>query len=987
VRSWPEAGVADGGAGGGGEEDVLGRPAALVAAAAGDWGGMIAAGGAGGLTAPDAAGVCAAAVAVVSAPAPVLARLGDSLTAAVAAGVQPPLLFLAASRAWPASSAPAVVASAAAVVRLVADATLAAGGSVDAVDDATGCTALHAAAAAGDDACVAELLAAGASPLATTAGGLSALHFAVAARAPRVLHRLVAAVNTPPAILPAGWLPLPQFAAAQGSADCLAVLHALGAPASVADAGEWTAAGVAAFFGVLPPGGTAMEGIDTGGATWLAGDNSGAGAAATPRTASAAATSSRAGTRPAVGMMAPTAVEVHVRLGMEGTVPSTREQPPLLLPAETVAAAGGAATVLVQAVTRGEGGREEVAYTARVPLVRERLGWTTPPGVGGSLVYYRAPVGGAAPAPYPAMVFPTARLEDLAFMLRLLPVPSHAVPYAATLARARGLDTYGEVGSTPDCVAAVDATPPLATLLVSALYLTGSMTGAAGAGAAAASALAPLAGQLMLPLALASPVPFAAAVASLRYQTIQGYAPLTPIPPAPTPNGMLPPAHSPTYWAASHIFGHRGSGADNAAVVPATSSSTPGMSLMGGGGAAAAAAAAAAATTTEVTGTVRHTHIQENTIWSLAAGGAAGAEYVEFDVMLSRDGVPVIHHDWGLRLPGASRIRMPVTHLSAAQFTRLPAQVMTNDVVTRESTVAAEADDGLASRAEALARSRTLSSAGTASAGTALAGGVDSAAAGANTRRLAALGLDAVVAPADKAGAAAAAGVARDYSLGMRDGLGTLYDVLTRVPTDTGANVEVKYPTAAEAAAYGLRQPERNFFADRILDVVYAAAGDRRIMFSTFDPDMAVVLARKQLRYPVFLLTEAGTPPAPLPDARMNSLASAVAFATAPAVGLFGIVTDVTPLLTAPRMVAAVQHDARLALATYGRANNDPAVVALQVAAAVGAVIVDHVSAVVASLRHPAAATTSTSDSVVVAAAAAVDAGADAAPAVSTAAS
>jgi len=112
------------------------------------------------------------------------------------------------------------------------------------------------------------------------------------------------------------------------------------------------------------------------------------------------------------------------------------------------------------------------------------------------------------------------------------------------------------------------------------------------------------------------------------------------------------------------------------------------------------------------------------------------------------------------------------------------------------------------------------------------------------------------------------------------------------------------------------------------------------------------LLARKQARYPVFLLTEVGRHSTPLADVRALSLAAAAQWATE--ASLFGVVTDVRPLLVAPRLAGDVQWGrgatAPLVLATYGRSNNEVPVVAMQLAAGVGAVIVDHVHHVVAGL-------------------------------------
>jgi glycerophosphoryl diester phosphodiesterase len=192
------------------------------------------------------------------------------------------------------------------------------------------------------------------------------------------------------------------------------------------------------------------------------------------------------------------------------------------------------------------------------------------------------------------------------------------------------------------------------------------------------------------------------------------------------------------------------------------------------------------------------------------------------------------------------------------------------------------------------------------------------------------------------------------FYFGLRDTFTTLADLLRRMPASVGFNAEIKYPTAEEAAMLGLRPLERNAYVDRILDVVLGqgGAGSRPLMFSSFDPDVCLLLARKQAAHPVFMLTEGGTADPPFTDPRCNSLAAAVAFARG--AGLFGIVTHAAPLLAAPSLIRLVQEEAGLVLCSYGRVNNDIEAVLLQQRAGIGAVIVDHVAHVTRTLRASA---------------------------------
>ena len=55
-------------------------------------------------------------------------------------------------------------------------------------------------------------------------------------------------------------------------------------------------------------------------------------------------------------------------------------------------------------------------------------------------------------------------------------------------------------------------------------------------------------------------------------------------------------------------------------------------------------------------GGYRRTHIKENTIFAFTQAKAFGADYVEFDVQLTKDKIPIIYHDFlfpvsGFRIP------------------------------------------------------------------------------------------------------------------------------------------------------------------------------------------------------------------------------------------------------------------------------------------------------------------------------------------------
>ena len=506
-----------------------------------------------------------------------------------------------------------------------------------------------------------------------------------------------------------------------------------------------------------------------------------------------------------------------------------------------------------------------------------------------------------------------------------------------------------------------------------------------------------MAGILAVPIYSVADAAEPCGVITLQYVVITPYRPPPLLKPLPfsSPHGSL-------------IIGHRGSGADNAAVV-----ALPALSRNGSDGVCTRGAESMR---------IRRSHYGENTLASFCAASAAGADAVEFDVQLTRDGVPVIHHDWGAVVclaaapPSASpcTLRVPIGHMTLEEFKHLRPQFMTNGPETNEGARAKRADAAVAAAVAHVQCDGGVSTkrtdAITAAAAALPSSRSSSSFAGHSTHS----------APSDLSNTAAF-----DSPGGLSDhSFCTLAEALAIIPGHTGFNIEMKYPSADEERAYGLRHIERNEYVDRVLDCVFGhyskhsrrvdndsrkghpitsttatnyhtgALEARSIMFSSFDPDVCWILARKQSVFPVFFLTEGGTNDDPCADFRCNTLDAAVAFALE--AGLRGVVTDVTPLVADPSLIAKIQslplvagrrssgvdsqrcfppdasgasgstqptdsdaarpRDAAdaggttLALCSYGRANNDPGVVRMQLDAGMHAVICDHVAFVLSAL-------------------------------------
>ncbi|CAB4416918.1 unnamed protein product [Rhizophagus irregularis] len=328
-----------------------------------------------------------------------------------------------------------------------------------------------------------------------------------------------------------------------------------------------------------------------------------------------------------------------------------------------------------------------------------------------------------------------------------------------------------------------------------------------------------------------------------------------------------------TYWTSTKVIGHRGSGMNRM--------ETPNLQL------------------------------GENTLISFITAASLGAEYVEFDVQLTKDHVPVIYHDWTITETGYD---IPIHAITLQQYLKIKQQFVSEQFLVREHNIRKEfqhpSDNNDGKRNENREKKRRSYSVPV------------------NT-----------FVPSEKK-----EGKLKGNSDGtIQAPFATLVETFKQVPIHIGFNIEVKYPMIDEAEADSLPayHTELNLFVDTILQCVYDHAQGRNIIFSSFHPDICLMLAFKQPNYPVFFLTDCGEEK--MADARCNSLQVAIRFAKF--ADLLGIVTNSVPIIEAPILVKTIKETGLL-LFTYGSMNNDVTNVRLQRKAGVDAVIVDSVLAV-----------------------------------------
>ncbi|KAJ5558705.1 SPX N-terminal [Penicillium sp. DV-2018c] len=296
----------------------------------------------------------------------------------------------------------------------------------------------------------------------------------------------------------------------------------------------------------------------------------------------------------------------------------------------------------------------------------------------------------------------------------------------------------------------------------------------------------------------------------------------------------------------------------------------------------------------------------ENTVESFIAAANLGASYVEFDVQLTKDHVPVIYHDF---LVSETGIDAPVHTMTLDQFLELGAGYHHRNM---PGPVKSDGEPSYLSP-----RQRSMSVGGSEYNPAVLTEKIK------HTRDFKKKGFK---------------GNTRGEHI--QAPFATLEELFKKIPKPVGFNIELKYPMLHESEEEEMDTyaVELNSFVDTILTKVYDLGGGRDMLFSSFNPDICLLLSFKQPSIPVLFLTDAGA--SPVGDIRASSLQEAVRFASR--WNLLGIVSQAEPLVLCPRLVRIVKESG-LVCVSYGSLNNDGNNVDYQVAEGIDAVIVDSV--------------------------------------------
>ncbi|XP_012538512.1 glycerophosphocholine phosphodiesterase GPCPD1 isoform X2 [Monomorium pharaonis] len=150
----------------------------------------------------------------------------------------------------------------------------------------------------------------------------------------------------------------------------------------------------------------------------------------------------------------------------------------------------------------------------------------------------------------------------------------------------------------------------------------------------------------------------------------------------------------------------------------------------------------------------------------------------------------------------------------------------------------------------------------------------------------------------------------------------TLQTVLQELEQHVGCNIEIKWTMQLKDGTFELNHPfDLNMYLDIILKVVLEYGGDRKIVFSSFNPDICAMIRLKQNKYPVVFLTQGVTSKYPTyHDPRCQTVPMAMRHALA--ADILGINVHTEDILRDPSQVKLVK-DAGLIIFCWGDDNND----------------------------------------------------------------
>ncbi|XP_077169169.1 glycerophosphocholine phosphodiesterase GPCPD1 isoform X2 [Paroedura picta] len=153
----------------------------------------------------------------------------------------------------------------------------------------------------------------------------------------------------------------------------------------------------------------------------------------------------------------------------------------------------------------------------------------------------------------------------------------------------------------------------------------------------------------------------------------------------------------------------------------------------------------------------------------------------------------------------------------------------------------------------------------------------------------------------------------------------SLQTVLEAIPEDVGFNIEIKWICQQRDGVWDGNLSsyfDMNVFLDIILKTVLIKAGSRRVIFSSFDADICTMVRQKQNKYPILFLTQGKCDTYPeLMDLRCRTTSIAMSFAQFE--NILGINAHTEELLQNPSMIDEAISKG-LVVFCWGDEANDP---------------------------------------------------------------
>nr|XP_020488124.1 glycerophosphocholine phosphodiesterase GPCPD1 isoform X1 [Labrus bergylta]XP_020488125.1 glycerophosphocholine phosphodiesterase GPCPD1 isoform X1 [Labrus bergylta]XP_020488126.1 glycerophosphocholine phosphodiesterase GPCPD1 isoform X1 [Labrus bergylta]XP_020488127.1 glycerophosphocholine phosphodiesterase GPCPD1 isoform X1 [Labrus bergylta]XP_020488128.1 glycerophosphocholine phosphodiesterase GPCPD1 isoform X1 [Labrus bergylta] len=261
------------------------------------------------------------------------------------------------------------------------------------------------------------------------------------------------------------------------------------------------------------------------------------------------------------------------------------------------------------------------------------------------------------------------------------------------------------------------------------------------------------------------------------------------------------------------------------------------------------------------THTAKHQRVRENTIASFKSAAKHGAAYVEFDVHLSKDAVPIVYHDLTCCISTKKKndktslelIEVPVKDLT---FDQLQLLKLAHATAIKENSDKDLLDD--------------------------------------------------------------------EEEIDEHQPFPSLSQIFQAIPEHVGFNIELKWICQMKDGSWDGNLSSyfnMNTFLDIVLSCVLQKGGKRRIVFSCFDPDICSMVRQKQNKYPILFLTQGISVKYPeLMDIRCQTTQIAMSFAQSE--NILGISAHTEELLKNLSFIADAQSKG-LVVFSWGDENND----------------------------------------------------------------